>query len=88
MLFRVRSRIIDVKDLHRYKYGKDTLCRCCGVQDETLNHVLMECSNLDSEPCSENDEFSDELEVLKIVVHRVEEFVTKIDIEEDDEVNY
>ena len=41
---------------------------------------------MESEQCEENDEFSEDVEVLEKVVRRVEEFSMKIDIEEDEEV--
>ena len=86
LLFRVRSRIIDIKEFHQYKYENDKLCRCCELCEETLSHVWRDCPNLESEQCEENDEFSEDVEVLEKVVRRVEEFSMKIDIEEDEEV--
>ena len=87
LLFRVRCKIVDVKDLHQYKYGDDKVCRCCGTSDETLAHVLTECLGLMSQQCSVGDEFSDDLQVLEKVVVRVQEFIDKVDEEDDDEEN-
>ena len=79
LLFRLRSRIIDVKELHRYKYGDNQTCRCCDTIDETVVHVLKECSGLTSEACEEGDEFSEDMKTLEKVVVRLEEFMDKID---------
>ena len=81
LLFRVRCRIVDTKDLHQYKYGDDKVCRCCGVSDETLAHVLGECPALTSQRCAVGDEFSDDLGVLEKVVLRVQEFVDIVEEE-------
>ena len=83
LLFRVRSRIIDVKEFHGYKYKSDQVCRCCGLYEETLAHVWSECPNLETDPCRENDEFSEDLKVLEKIILRINEFTMKIDAEED-----
>ena len=85
-LFRVWLRIVDVKELYRYKYGDDTVCRCCGLGEETVNHVWRECGGLESEACQVNDEYSEELEVLEKVLRWVTEFLNRVDVEEEDEV--
>ena len=83
LLFRLRSRIIDVKELHRYKYGDNQTCRCCEDNEETVGHMLKECPGLVSDSCEEGDEYSEDLDVLKKVVCRIEEFVDKIDNEDE-----
>ena len=84
LLFRVRSRIVDIKEFHQYKY-RDKQCRCCETSDETLIHVLNLCPTLKSDPCNEGDEFSDDPKVLEKVVLRAEEFMGIIDTESEEE---
>ena len=80
LLFRVRCRIADIKDLQRYKYGSDQGCRCCDVDaEETLDHVLSECPGLCSQQCSSGDEYSEDMLVLERVVTRIQEFTDKVD---------
>ena len=84
LLFRVRCRIVDVKDILSYKYEDSQMCRSCNSVDETLNHVLCECPALTSECCSQGDEYSENMNLLEKVIHRIEEFLDKVD-EEDEE---
>ena len=86
-LFRVRSRTVDIKELHEYKYGNNNICRSCGASEETLQHVFNTCSGLKSDACDVGDEFSDEMKVLEKVVRRMEEFLTITEKNEDGEVN-
>ena len=79
ILFRVRSRIVDVKELHQYKYGDNNICRCCGASQETLQHVFNVCPALASDACNVGDEFSEEISVLEKVVRRVEEFQKRVE---------
>ena len=76
---------MDVKDTQRYKYRDDQRCRCCKIADETLVHVLEECPMLLSSPCSNGDEYSDDVAVLEKVVVRVQEFLDKVEEQEDAE---
>ena len=85
LLFRVRSRSIDIKEAQRYKYGEDMVCRGCGNSPETINHVLCECPSLKSQQCSRGDEYSEVLATLEKVVLRAEEFMQMIDNEEEEE---
>ena len=85
LLFRVRCRIADIKDLQRYKYGSDQGCRCCdGGAEETLVHVLSECPGLCSQQCSSGDEYSEDMLILERVITRIQEFTDKVDEAEDE----
>ena len=80
LLFRVRSRIVDVKEFHHYKYPEDNRgCRACGQSIETLTHVLGECNTLHSPTCDVGDEYSEDLSVLEKVVVRTQEFMDKVE---------
>ena len=73
LLYRVRSRIVDVKEFHHYKYTEnDRVCRACGDSIETLVHVLHECATLvnpvaaaGEKVCVRMQEFLDEVEELE-----------------------
>ena len=83
LLFRVRCRIINIKDVQRYKFGDDQSCRVCGDSDETINHVLTECSALTRQQVGVGDEYSEDLEVLDRVIQRVEEFQDAVEEQEE-----
>ena len=85
LLFRVRSRTIDIKEAQSFKYGNDMECRGCGDCPETVHHVLCECPALKSEKCNRGDEYSELLSTLEKVVLRAEEFMELIDSEEVEE---
>ena len=38
IVFQCRSKTLDIKDHRSYKY-KDTVCRKCGVEEETVQHI-------------------------------------------------
>ena len=38
IVFQCRSKTLDIKDHRSYKY-KDTLCRKCGIENETVQHI-------------------------------------------------
>jgi hypothetical protein len=44
-IFKARTRMLDVKNNYRNKY-RDLVCRGCGKQDETQQHVLEECETI------------------------------------------
>ncbi len=58
---------------------KDTLCRWCGMSDETLDHVIN---------CGEETKLVDTEEKLNLLIHkdiekiawRVDEFLSKVEI--------
>ena len=85
LLFRVRCRIIDVKEVQRYKYGEDLICRGCGNYPETVEHVLCECTALNSQPCAKGDEYSELFEKLEKVIMRTEEFMDIVEEGEEEE---
>ena len=85
LLFRVRSRTIDIKEAQSFKYGNDMECRGCGDCPETVHHVLCECPALKSEKCNRGDEYSELFSTLEKVVLRAEEFMELIDTEEVEE---
>ena len=74
-LFRVRCRI------HPHIHGNDENCRCCDAQKESLSHILSECPELTSEPCSEGEEFSDDFNTLDKVITRFREFTEKVEVD-------
>ena len=85
LLFRLRCRIIDIKDVKRYKYGDELTCRVCKQSTETVEHILCECTALVSHQCSKGDEYSEQLETLEEVIVRLEEFIDITEEQEEEE---
>ena len=84
LLFRLRCRIIDIKEVQRYKYEGDMSCRGCENSMETVEHVLCECTALSSQPCARGDEYSDSIETTEKVICRVKEFMDLVDEQEEE----
>ena len=42
IIFKARTRMLDVKNNYRGKY-ENNICRMCGVEEETQDHVLNTC---------------------------------------------
>ena len=84
LLFRLRCRIIDIKEVQRYKYEEDMSCRGCENSMETVEHVLGECTALSSQPCAGGDEYSDSIETAEKVICRVKEFMDLVDEQEEE----
>ena len=43
-MFRARSDTLDLNHKNKHK-GKDTTCPACGLEEETLEHFLLHCTN-------------------------------------------
>ena len=40
LIFKSRCKTLDIRTQNTYKYGGETVCRNCGVQDETFEHII------------------------------------------------
>lgn len=78
-IFKCRAKTLNIKSHMKYKF-KDSLCRWCGVTDETLPHIVN---------CGRNDErivdvekalHELKLEEISEIASRVDEFLDKVDI--------
>ena len=81
-LFQCRSGTLDIKDHRTYKY-KDRMCRGCGKQEETLDHILncnMENGEYEEKLCMDFNNSSEweDLTVLRCV-QRIKAFLAEID---------
>ena len=78
-VFKCRSKTLNIKDHMKFSHN-DTLCRWCGMSDETLDHVIN---------CGEETKLVDTEENLNLLNHkeiekiawRVDEFLSKVDIQ-------
>ena len=78
VLFSVRARVADIKEFRSYRYDEDDhTCRTCNGDNETLSHILSECSALATRTCKVEDVYSDDITKLECVAARVKEFTSK-----------
>ena len=77
-IFKCRSKTLNIKDHTKFK-NSDCICRWCGSDDETLQHIV----NCGSETTIVNvetmltDPRDDQLEVI---AQRVQLFLTRVDV--------
>ena len=48
MIFKIRCRMLGIKDNYRNKYD-NTTCRLCNQSEETQKHILAECEEIKKE---------------------------------------
>ena len=46
-IFHIRTGTIDLRGVREYTYGENTLCRLCHAEDETVEHVVNNCNELE-----------------------------------------
>ena len=80
LVSRTRSKTLDIKTHQKFKY-KDSLCRWCNLDDETLSHII----NCGEDPIElvdlNNTEEMDSSMITKIsrITYRIQEFLEKVD---------
>jgi hypothetical protein len=76
-IFQARSKTLDIKCHREYKY-RDTVCRLCGLEDESLDHVV-NCGS--SEEILHWDPYDTHLNTIntKRCLARIETFVDAVD---------
>ena len=81
VIFKARTRMLDVKDNFRNKY-RDDICRKCRVEKETQKHVLDECPGIhetDMSRVAKEDIFSDDVHKLKETAEKIHKIMQTID---------
>ena len=78
IIFKCRSKTLSIKDHSRFKYS-DNLCRWCGVDDETLQHIV-NCGN--EVIISDTETVVNELrkDQMEIIAEKVEMFISKVEV--------
>jgi len=79
ILFKARTRMLDIKDNYRNKYT-DLKCRLCGKHEETQQHILTECeSTIDDHITIQKDMlFSRSTILLSITANKIKETLAKL----------
>ena len=80
LLFRIRSQIVDLRGIQRYKYD-DQSCRLCGAVMEDIDHVLNKCMQVAEkaqDPLGEKEIYGDDLVKLHEIATRVNDFYEKV----------
>ena len=81
IIFRCRSKTLNIKDWMQYKYGDDEkYCRWCGVSDETLDHIV-NCGYVgETIDSAEHIVHGSDLQKMKNIAERVEDFLQRVEV--------
>ena len=82
ILFSIRLKTFDIKVWRKFKYS-DTECRLCNTAEETYKHVWV-CPALGPPHSKMMDPYSEEEEVMNLVVKRFMFFKQQCDEKEDE----
>ena len=81
MIFRCRSKTTNLRDHTKYKHS-DSSCRWCGVNEETLNHIV-NCGESEQNFIDDAEKSVDEIcEIgrLNTIARQVNAFLTKVEL--------
>ena len=84
-IFHIRTGTIDLRSVRKYKYGTNTLCRMCSVDNETVYHIVNECPQIARNEVIENI-FTSNIEELQEIAERCVEFEKKVDAKEKENI--
>ena len=75
LVFSIRCGTLDLKTLRKYNYTEgDVMCRLCGNKEETVDHIVNECSLIERD-VTVTDVFSLLQKDIETVVDRVKRFL-------------
>ena len=80
IIFKTRTRMIDVKNNFRSKYT-DIICRGCGQDNETQEHVLETCTKIhpnDDHKVSIDEIFTEDTNILTKTAEKIREVMKKL----------
>ena len=72
-LFQIRAGVFDIKSNRPYQYDDQT-CRVCELENETLDHIVNECTQPDRVPILTSDVYSICEEERTEMLSRIEQF--------------
>ena len=79
-IFQARTRMLRVKNNYRNKY-RDNICRMCGSEEETQEHILEMCEqNCRENTICMNYIFSDDIRTLKEVARKIRMTIQRLNI--------
>ena len=87
LIFKARTRMLDVKNNFRSKC-RDEICRGCGKEKETQQHILEECTAIhdgQKQVVKGADIFTEEITTLKNTAEKIDNIMAKIAMSERQE---
>ncbi len=83
LIFKARTRMLDCKLNFKNKYGANLKCRSCDTQDESQNHILVECHGLHSDESTQvtiRDIFNEDPKELIKTVTKLQNTLDKLNL--------
>ena len=80
-IFKARTRMLDIKNNYRGKYGNN-LCRACGLNEEDQKHVLEQCTSIhttDEEKVTEEQIFEEDPQELRKTAGKIRKIMNKLE---------
>ena len=77
-VFHVRTGTVDLRGVREYMYGDDNMCRLCGTETESVEHVVNLCPEITRTTQIEHI-FTTNCKELREVAERCLKFDQKID---------
>ena len=80
-IFKTRTRMIDSKNNFRNKHKNNMQCRACGLETETQQHILEQCTKLhetNNTRITPNEIFNEETDNLKTTAKKIAETLDKL----------
>ena len=81
LVFKIRTSMIDVKTNFKSKYADDMVCRLCGLEEETFDH-LFRCNKYKSKVKETLDDkfdtkwiYGSNIEQMELAAHTVEKIL-------------
>ena len=80
IIFKCRSKTLDIKEHMQYKYKDGIHCRWCGISDETVSHIV-NCG-YNGQPIDDVEEiiYGSDIQKMKDVAERIEDFIERVDV--------
>ena len=74
LIFKARGRMIPTKCNYKGKYKNNLKCRFCGIHDESQNHILEECNQINRDEIEEikTEDIFEDVSKLKETAKKLE----------------
>ena len=80
LIFKCRSKTLNIKEHMQYKYRDNNHCRWCGVCDETLGHIIncgYEGEHMES---AERIVYGTDVQEMSELANRIEDFLERVEV--------
>ena len=80
VIFKCRSKTLNIKEHMQYKYNNNNHCRWCGVSDETLEHIVNCGYEGEHIVSAERIIYGTDVTEMSMLADRIDDFLDRIDV--------